>query len=178
VPELTQEYLKECLTYDPDTGIFVWKERPLNHFATSDSHGSWNSRLAGTRTIHITPAGYPSVRIARIPYLLHRLAFLYMEGEMPANDTDHINGVRDDNRWVNLRPATKSENLRNTKMRFDNKSGVMGVFLHKRSGRWGASIRDGKRKNLGFYEDWFEAVCARKSAEVRLGYHVNHGRVV
>ena len=92
---------------------------------------------------------------------------------------DHINGVRHDNRLENLRLVDRTGNARNAKRRNDSSSGVTGVHFHKQHGKWNSRINhEGKRVELGLYRDWFEAVCARKAAEVRLGYHENHGRVV
>lgn len=108
--------------------------------------------------------------------LEHRLVWLMHHDEWPA-EIDHINGIRDDNRIENLRLVTRADNMRNSRRRKDNTSGVMGVSWHSATGKWRAYIggQDGPL-HLGMFADWFDAVCARKSAERRQGYHANHGR--
>jgi hypothetical protein len=162
--ELTQAYIKTILHYDPETGIFIWKvpqaRRPVG-------------REAGFSTTN----GYRSIGIDAKKYLAHRIAVIYMNGEIDAAQIDHINGVRSDNRWANLRLATSADNQRNTKLRNTNTSGVMGVSWHARGGKWTARIsHNSQEKYLGLFDDFFDAVCARKSAENALGYHPNHGK--
>ena len=163
--ELTQEYLKSILDYNPDTGIFVWKERRKSN--------QKKGKVAGTPS-----NGYIRISINFKKFRAHRLAFLYMEGRFP-EEVDHINGVRDDNRWINLRNVSKSINQRNSKLRKNNTSGISGVFWCKRTKKWRSCIKlNGKYKYLGYFTDFFEACCARKSAEVEHNFHPNHGRVV
>lgn len=76
--KLTQEYLKECLEYNIETGIFIWKTRPLNHFKNSHGCNIWNSKFSGKVTGSITGSGYILIRINDTAYYAHRLAFLYM----------------------------------------------------------------------------------------------------
>ena len=72
---------------------------------------------------------------------------------------------------------SRSDNQKNKSRGRNNKSGVTGVSWHKMAGKWQATVRNHSvQRALGVYDDWFEAVCARKSAEVRFGFHVNHGR--
>ncbi len=95
---------------------------------------------------------------------------------MPEQDVDHSNKKTSDNVWSNLRRVTKSENMRNKKKYKNNKSGVPGVYFAVRVGKWGAEINSSAdRLHFGWFEDWFEAVCARKSAQYNCGYHPNHG---
>lgn len=76
-----------------------------------------------------------------------------MTGEWPPDEIDHINGVRDDNRWVNLRIATRGQNLCNARRRSDNTSGYKGVCWDANKGKWLASITiNRKNKFLGHYE--------------------------
>lgn len=89
---------------------------------------------------------------------------------------DHINHDKTDNRIENLRQVTHSENHKNRKYR-KNTSGCTGVNIYKRTGKWIVTIAiEGVGTNLGYYSDFFEACCVRKSAEVQHGYHLNHGR--
>ncbi len=159
---LTYEYLTTTFNYSPETGLFTRIRKASCKNAIGDI-------AVATR-----PDGY--ITIAgndwRDRVLAHRAAWLYMTGSMPDGNVDHINQVRDDNRWLNLRIATKSENARNAKRRVDNTSGCCGVSWNKGKWKWEAYIAvDGVTTRLGRHVDFFEAVCARKSAEIRLGYH-------
>lgn len=100
-----------------------------------------------------------------------------MTGSWPKEQIDHINHVRSDNRWINLREATNQENCKNRSISIRNKSGVVGVRWTKGKTKWAAYIHvNSKDKYLGFFFDKFEAICARKSAENKHGFHANHGR--
>jgi len=162
---VTQKFLKEILTYNPDSGVFYWK----SDRSTRAKAGS----IAGTISSH----GYIQIVINGTCFFAHRLAFLYMTGKNKYACTDHVNGVRKDNRWVNLRGVTSEENNQNTKIPKDNTIGLMGVYFVKSSRSWQSLITEkGKRKGIYYGKDFFEACCARKSAERRIGFHVNHGR--
>ena len=92
---------------------------------------------------------------------------------------DHINGNPTDNRLVNLRAATQSTNMRNRRISKNNTSGFHGVYWDKVKNTWRVQIQvDGKHKYLGRHKELDDAVRARKQAEVKYGYHENHGRVV
>ena len=92
-----------------------------------------------------------------------------MTGSWPIAEIDHINGVKDDNRFKNLREATRTENIRNQKLpRVDNASGVAGVSWYKKYGKWVARIQvHGKRISLGYFSNLCDAVTARKAAEIK-----------
>ena len=100
----------------------------------------------------------------------HRLAFLLMGVEIPEGmDVAHINGDSHDNRWENLRLATRSESAHNAKLPKNNTSGVTGVSWHKARGKWRASITiHHEHKHLGIFEDFFQAIAARRAAEAEL----------
>ena len=135
--ELTQEELKQVLHYDPETGVFTWLVAV---------GGVMVGDVAGTTHVQ----GYVQVRVGGF-YLAHRLAFLYMTGNFPSIDIDHINGNRSDNRWGNLRPCTHQQNMFNMKTRVDSISGFKGV-TRKRNG-WQARIMiNGKPKFLGVFD--------------------------
>lgn len=114
------------------------------------------------------------------PNQSHRIAWLLFYGEWPENIIDHIDGDGLNNRIKNLADKTYSGNSRNQKIRKNNKSGVMGVrFNETKRGKpkWEARICvDGKKKRLGFFDTFDEAILARKDAENKYGYHANHGR--
>ncbi|MFA6060809.1 MAG: hypothetical protein WC756_21610 [Taibaiella sp.] len=75
--ELTQEYLKSILHYDPDTGIFTWKERELYSIGKMYKSQSLNTRFAGKKAGYVNKLGYVYIRIDGKDYLAHRLTFLY-----------------------------------------------------------------------------------------------------
>ena len=152
---MDQEYLKSILDYCPITGIFIWK---------------YNGEEAGS----VYTTGYVRIQHKGKRYFAHRLAFLYMTGKMPKY-VDHINGIRDDNSWKNLRTATKIINCQNAAKPKSNTSGCIGV--RKRDGMWIAKIGvNNKSIHLGTFLDKRDAIKARKQAERKYGFHPNHGR--
>lgn len=140
--ELTQQRLKELLTYDPETGIFTWNVcRPVK-IKPGDVAGS------------LDPGGYIRIRADDKSYMAHRLAYFYMKGVWPIGALDHKDRIRRNNAWSNIREATYEENSRNIGMRKDNASGYRGVHWSKRHSKWHAHIGlSGKKRCLGFYED-------------------------
>jgi len=161
---LTQKRLKELLNYDPETGVFTWISRRGSKAAGS---------VAGTPHYK---QGYIRIKIDGEMYSAHRLAWLYVYGEWPKHETDHINHDRQDNRIENLRSVTRHQNARNRTLRSDSTSGVVGVNWFKRNQKWGARIfKNGKFVFLGLFERFEDAVEARKNASVEYGFHQNHG---
>lgn len=111
---ITQTRLKELLKYNPDTGIFTHK--------TNTTH----KRLGDKAGFLHSASGYRHLCLDGLEYKEHRIAFLYMEGYMPV-EVDHKNRVKDDNSWLNLRPADRSLNCVNQGIRKDNTTGVRGL---------------------------------------------------
>lgn len=174
-PILTQAYLKECLSYDPETGVFTWLRRPREHFKCN---WSWKVhwRKDGKEAGYLDPTGYVHIRLQNTLYKAHRLAFFYMTGKWPAQEIDHINHARADNRLANLREATRTENVKNASRRTDNVTGQTGVCFDNRKRRWLVQISyGGKNRQAGRYINFEDAVKARKAAEIKYGYHENHG---
>jgi len=100
--ELTADYLRHVLHYDPLTGAWTW----MNPVKRSKMH---RGDVAG----RIDCNGRRQIRIASGFFYSARLAHLYMTGEWPKDQMDHINRIRDDDRWENLRQATQSQNSYN-----------------------------------------------------------------
>lgn len=174
--ELTQNYLRECFDYEPETGLGTWRIRPLNHFPTARGWRIFNRRYAGEIVGNFCNDGYINIQIDGINYRFHRLAFVWMTGEQP-NEIDHINGVRDDNRWCNLRNGNRFGNQKNVKRRIDNTSGQTGVSWHAKVNKWEVSIYVNKKSiYLGVYSDYAEAIAIRKAAEIEYGFSETHGR--
>lgn len=161
--ELTQEILKELLAYDPRTGIFEWNV----------SRGTVNKGdVAGYLS-----EGYVSIKVFEKPYKAHNLAFLYMTGKFPKNQCDHINRVKNDNRWTNLRDVIISDNQKNMPLRKDSKTGIPGVRWCKRDKKYVVNIgHNGRQVYLGGFNNIFDAAACRIKANKEYGYHENHGR--
>ena len=150
---LTQERLKELLSYDPETGVFV---------RVKSSGPAKIGAVAGT----FHPAGYLHIQINGAKFLSHRLAWLYMIGAFPPDQIDHINRNKKDNRFVNLRAATHSENMHNQPKPKNNTSGFKGVAYHKQHKKWHASIRiNNVLKHLGDFFTPEEAGAAYLAAQ-------------
>ena len=150
--QLTAKRLKEVLHYNPKTGVFKWKTtRP----------GCVSGRSAGT-----IASGYRQIEIDYKLFRAGRLAWMYMTGSWPECVIDHINGVRNDDRWKNLRSASYQENARNKRPCRRNKSGKVGVHKSHKKGWWGAGIGlNGHHIRLGHYKRKADAIAARLKAE-------------
>jgi hypothetical protein len=155
---LAQSELKSYLKYSRDTGKFIWLM----------NRGS--NKVMGREAGSIMPIGYRIIVIKHKPYRAHRLAWLYVEGFFPNNiGIDHINGIRDDNRWLNLRLAGQQCNIRNAKVFKTNTSGISGV--NKFSEKWRSRITvDGKDIHLGYFKSKLDAVRARWEAEKKYDF--------
>lgn len=127
--ELTQEKLKELLYYDPETGIFTWKERQW----LTGKQKAFNTRFAGKEAGCFSGYGYKVIRLDDVLYFSHRLAWLYMYGTFPALQIDHIDNNRENNKLLNLRKATNGQNSQNLKFakKSNKSSGLLGVFTNK-----------------------------------------------
>lgn len=107
----------------------------------------------------------------------HRVAWVLMTGKWPDGEIDHDNGIRTDNRWVNLKDVTSVQNGRNQGIKSSNTSGYTGVSWHASSRKWRASIRvDGKLISLGDYQHKIDAICVRRAAEIKYNFHAQHGK--
>lgn len=172
----SQEYLKECFDYDPESGRVEWRCRPAHHFASEQYARMSNTRNAGN-PVGSTKGRYAQVNMGTRKCYLHRLIWKLVTGEEP-DVIDHINGDVRDNRWVNLRSVSAKESSRNLPRTCKNTSGTVGVSFVEKRNRWMAHIKtDGVMKNLGEFRYMGDAIAARKAAEKQYGFHPNHGRV-
>lgn len=174
VKVIDQIQLKELLDYDEITGVFTWKKRHGSHHWIK----SWNARHAGKEAFSsVDKKGYKCGSVLGVMVKAHRVAWLYVHGVWPDDQIDHLNGIRHDNRIINLRDVSNQDNGKNATLSKRNSSGVTGVHWRKSRDRWIASIRcNGKLVSLGSFCDFNEAVRVRKAAEVRYGFHENHGK--
>ena len=137
---VSKEILHELFYYNPETGVFVRKVKAGNRVANT---------VAGCKT----PAGYLVIRVNKILYPAHVLAWIYFYGEMPPSFLDHINQCKSDNRIANLRLCNKSQNAANSPLPKNNTSGFKGVSFHKQTNKWRArSKANGVPIYLGIYE--------------------------
>ena len=177
---MDQSQLRQLLHYDKDAGHFTWLKRPVEMFKNKRSCSIWHTKFEGKKAGSLQKSGnccYVVIVIHAKKYLAHRLAWLYETGSFPNDQVDHINGEGTDNRFVNLRDVSNAVNGRNCRSNSNKTSGVMGVYFYKRDGLWCSYITKNRKTTvLGRFQDKFEAICARKSAEVRMGFHGNHGR--
>ena len=150
---ISHKRLREVLNYEPETGIFRWKERISIRITVGKVAGS------------ITNNGYVEIRVFGYRTTIHRLAWFYMTGNWPDKDIDHINGVRTDNRWDNLRAVTRSINLQNRRTAASHSTtGFLGVTRHQ--GRYRSMIRfNGKTRHIGCYDTPEQAYAAYVDAK-------------
>lgn len=155
---ITAERLRELLHYDPETGIFT---------ARFNSGKRRAGKPVGTLEKR---SGYYVMRLDGATYLSHRMAWLYMTGELPQFHIDHINMCKGDNRFANLRDVGAAVNTQNIgRARKSNESGFLGVSLHKKSGAWHARIQvAGKQRYIGSYPTPEEAHGAYLKAKREL----------
>lgn len=158
---ITQARLRELFHYDEQTGDFTWK-KSRGAVRAGDIAGCDNG------------IGYRSIGVDMAKHYSHRLAWIYVYGEIRTQVIDHINGDGCDNRISNLRAISQSENCKNRRINKTGKSGFLGVA--REYGRWRALIYiDKKPKILGRFDRLSDAVKARVDAEIGNGYHANHG---
>ncbi|MEO9574127.1 MAG: HNH endonuclease [Tateyamaria sp.] len=161
--------LRKSLRYCAVTGYLFWRYR-------DDVPAWWNTRFAHQPALTADCQGYKIGRFQGRMLKAHRAAFAIVYGYFP-KEVDYANGNRADNRLMNLRPSDRSANMRNTRRRSNNTSGTTGVYLHKLTRKWRATIRvDGKNLHLGHFDRLEDAAAARKAAEIKYGFDELHGR--
>lgn len=162
---ITQKKIKEVMKYESETGNFIWI-RPVHRKCIGQVAGSLKMR------------GEIEIKISGKAYSAHRLVWLYLFGYLPVEYIDHINGNRADNRIVNLRVATNSQNQANRGLHSTNTSGFRGVCWNKKSSKWQAGIKvKGKSFHLGMFENPTDASNAYKAAaEKYFGEYSEHLR--
>jgi len=181
VGELAWGVLRELLDYDAGSGIFTWRQRDRSWFKSDKSCQLWNARDSGKRAGCIQRRkrnGYRSrhIRLLGKSYMEHRLAWMWMMGEMPKGQIDHINRDATDNRWSNLKQSTCDENSKNHSMRANNSSGVTGVYWKTDAGKWCAVCGlGGKSHHLGYFDDIEEAAKVVTEFRCRHGFSPGHG---
>jgi hypothetical protein len=178
----SKEYLDECLDYNPETGCFTWKVRPVEHFKTIGSFKMWNKRYsckeAGRVKTNQNGKSYRTIIIDGVSHYSHRIAMVFYCGfdSSSSMQIDHIDGNGLNNAINNLRIVTPEENSKNLRKASDNKSGATGVWFSSRDSKWIAEIKTkGKKIHIGSFNNQESAIEARRLTESKLGFHKNHG---
>lgn len=146
--QLTAEQAVKVFSYDPETGLLL-RVRPI------EGQSTIRKPIAG----YIDRDGYRTIKVLGYTYFAHRVIWLMQTGSWPDGFIDHINGVRHDNRFCNLRVVDRAMNQQNMHAaRADSSSGVLGVSLHKKTGKWRAQLSiNGRTTYLGVFDSMEEA---------------------
>ncbi len=138
--EITQNYLKTLFEYDQKTGNLIWLK---------NKRQKTKGKIAGS----LGSKGHVEIKIDGIKYQAHRLVWLYLNGNFPTNQIDHINRIKSDNRIENLREVTNSENKQNIDKPRGYSNPYMGVYFHKKRKKWRSKItKEGVQYELGFFD--------------------------
>jgi hypothetical protein len=158
---LTADELRNLLDYIPSTGGFWWKERPGNTW--------WNATHAGKPAGSVSGTGYIYIDVHRLSYRAHRLAWLWMTGEWPPVEIDHIDCDPANNTWRNLRPASRSEGSQNRRVGRNSTTGIRGISYNSRRKQWIVRIMVDKQSHFGgWFRDLQEAQMVRNALVHRL----------
>lgn len=159
---ITQERLKQLLHYDPVTGVFT---------RIQSNRSDRLNQQTGSRNTN----GHIQIRIDGKLYVAHRLAWLYVNGQFPINQLDHIDGDKTNNKFGNLRTATNKQNQENVPIQVNNTSGHRGVCFEKTrrgSKKFGAYVgHNGKQIRVGLFATVDEAAIAARIARDQLFTH-------
>ena len=168
-----QKYFHSIFTYDPETGILRWKEREGRTYSDKVFNGRFIGKISGSNvTSDHSKTSYLQSRVQGKTYKNHRIIFAMMEGYMP-EQVDHIDHNGLNNKWDNLRASNSADNSKNLPMQKSNKTGCIGVNWHKSAKKWQARAvnKEGKRIDLGRYDNIEDAIKARKDHEKEFGYY-------
>lgn len=154
---MNQQQLKDCLSYDPEAGLFRWVVK---------RKGTLRSKFAGSKMAN----GYIAICIDGRDYTAHRLAWIYVHGVEPSGCIDHINGDKSDNRIANLRDVSQVINMQNVyAAKSNSKTGLRGVSWHAQRKKYTARIKSGARYlSLGLHDTPEAAHAAYMEAKRRL----------
>lgn len=180
---LSKDNIKEILKYDIENNEFSFNELPLKYFIDGSRIKKEQKRTTWIKNHNnknpfdqINNYGYRSGYILGYYYLHHRVVWLWHHGKWP-KEIDHVKGKRTSNNLSSLREVSRRENRRNSAISKRNTSGCTGVSFLKKKEKWRAYITiDSKQIHLGYFKNFEEAVKARKEAEIKYGFHENHGR--
>ncbi|HEY3987431.1 HNH endonuclease signature motif containing protein [Cedecea sp.] len=150
--EISIEKLKELLSYNPATGVLIWKV-------------DYGRAKAGQEASAKNGAGYKRIGIDGRKYYCHRICWAISYGYWPSKNIDHVDRDRGNNSISNLREVTQGENCRNKGINPLNPHGYKGISLYKRTGKWTAQIKvNGEKMHLGYFPTKEEAAAAYDEA--------------
>jgi hypothetical protein len=171
--DITAEYVRSILDYNPQTGVFVWRPRAPDDF--KDKGGKYtkersckifNKRFAGKQagvSLNKRIDPYSKININNRQYLAHVIAWFYVTGDFPKVDIDHKDNNPLNNSFQNLRLSSRTENNANAKKRLDNTTGFKGVCFNKNAKKFSSKIQfERKQINLGYFnsaEEAYKAYC-------------------
>jgi len=167
---IQRDALVRNLSYDQNSGKLVWRKTLKNGVQSGSEAGSVYTDNVGKM--------YRRVSVNGKQIFAHNAIHIIMTGHLPDGVIDHIDGNGLNNRWSNIRVVSIKDNCKNKRKQKNNTSGISGISWHKRDKVWCPRIRvNGVLINLKTTKDYFEACCTRKSAEIKYGFHSNHGDV-
>lgn len=152
-------WIRKLLRYEPDTGKLYWLPRTPEMFVATRNTAeqnclAWNTRRAGKEAFTaVTARGVRHGQVMGKMVKAHRAAWVLMNGHWPKEEIDHIDCDPGNNRWDNLRQASRRENGLNKRVRADSTSGVKGVRWKPEKRKWQARIRlGGVDHHLGYFD--------------------------
>ena len=158
ITDIPVAFLRECFDYDRLSGAFAWRARPDDHFSTQALRTRWARHWVGRPAFtKVSSRGYLTAVVTfegrEVQLSAHRVAWALVVGAWPELQIDHANRRTRDNRFSDLREATQSQNNANRCGMPGTASGLKGVSICRRTGRWKATIqRDGSMKHLGYFD--------------------------
>lgn len=171
----SQKLLKTLFNYDHKTGVLTHKFRAREYFKNDRSFKTWNTRYAGQEVGFKIKEGYIETSLFDKYYLVHRLVWKIVHGVDPVH-IDHIDHNKSNNRLENLRSVTALENSRNISLPKNSTTKIAGVYVCNKTGKYYSKIRvQGKLVHLGTYKEINQAAAARTAANIKYGFHENHG---
>ena len=172
------DYLRLVFRYDPENGKLYWRARPREMFKSDRDWRAWNTLYAEKEAFYSKDRkGYLYGTLLGGKHRAHRVIWAIVKGIWPEGEIDHEDGVRDNNRFVNLSDVTTQANRKNACLVSHNTSGVNGVYRNNKTNKWAAQIKiDGWPQHLGTFESFDDAVAARAAADVKYGFSARHGK--
>lgn len=180
--KLTADLTRKVLQYDEETGDLWWLPRDRSMFSSDKGFKIWTTKFCGKKAGYVSQfkKNYKAISIFmpdKKQYLAHRIIWLYMTGEFPKNQIDHLDHNPLNNAWVNLREADNHVNHTNRPRQSNNKSGMTGVHWVKTRRKWKAAIKvKGDLIILGVFDKIEDAIKARVKANKVYGFSENHGK--
>jgi hypothetical protein len=169
------DFLRKVLRYEQDSGKLFWRTRTPDTFQDGCAGSEnicrrWNGRYAGREAFTADDRGYKQGSVGGINVRAHQVTWAMMTGAWQTDDIDHVDMDKGNNRWPNLRAASRSENKFNVGLRSDNTSGIKGVWYHSQCRKWAAEVVvDGEKHSLGVFLTKQEA--AQAAAQARIVLH-------